>query len=233
MPTLPSVDHEAPFHFLTDLLNTPSPTGLAEPAVLLVEKELSKFRQLTPSRTPKGSPARPLGGALRGAARRTHRACGYAGRGCQGDQAEWPAEAEHDRRTDSAERGNRGRMGAHFQGWEGARLGTGRHTFRAYLPREGSGDAARRQAYGGQTGCAHHHGLSNKLRAIAEAHDIEYRSDVHPFYGSDREALWRAGGDLAVALIGPGIDASHNYERTHIDALTATTRWVMAYLLAT
>ena len=37
------------------------------------------------------------------------------------------------------------------------------------------------------------------------------------------EAFWRAGGDVAVALIGPGIDASHNYERTHTDGLVATT----------
>jgi len=28
------------------------------------------------------------------------------------------------------------------------------------------------------------------------------------------------------------VDASHNYERTHIDALTATTNWVLAYLLS-
>jgi putative aminopeptidase FrvX len=34
-----------------------------------------------------------------------------------------------------------------------------------------------------------------------------------------------------VALIGPGIDASHNYERTHTNALVDTTRWVLAYLL--
>lgn len=40
-----------------------------------------------------------------------------------------------------------------------------------------------------------------------------------------------AGGDVAVALIGPGVDASINYERTHQEALDATTRWIMAYLL--
>jgi hypothetical protein len=28
------------------------------------------------------------------------------------------------------------------------------------------------------------------------------------------------------------VDASHNYERTHLDALLATTQWVMAYLLS-
>jgi putative aminopeptidase FrvX len=35
-----------------------------------------------------------------------------------------------------------------------------------------------------------------------------------------------------VALIGPGVDASHSYERTHIDALVATTQWMVAYLLS-
>ena len=40
------------------------------------------------------------------------------------------------------------------------------------------------------------------------------------------------GGDVAVALIGPGVDASHNYERAHMDALAATMQWLLAYLLA-
>jgi putative aminopeptidase FrvX len=67
---------------------------------------------------------------------------------------------------------------------------------------------------------------------LAEAHGIPYKTDVYPFYGSDGEAFWRAGGDVAVSLIGPGIDASHNYERTHVDSLVATTEWVKAYLLS-
>jgi putative aminopeptidase FrvX len=81
------------------------------------------------------------------------------------------------------------------------------------------------------SGGPYHYGLNQKLRQLAEAHQIPYKVDVYPYYGSDGEAFWRAGGDLAVALIGPGVDASHNYERTHIDALTATTQWIMAYLL--
>jgi putative aminopeptidase FrvX len=36
---------------------------------------------------------------------------------------------------------------------------------------------------------------------------------------------------VKVALIGPGVDASHNYERTHMDALVGTTLWVLAYLV--
>jgi putative aminopeptidase FrvX len=74
--------------------------------------------------------------------------------------------------------------------------------------------------------------LSNKLRTLAEANGIDYKVDIYPFYGSDGEAFWHAGGDVAVALIGPGVDASHNYERTHIEALTATTNWILAYLLS-
>ncbi len=82
------------------------------------------------------------------------------------------------------------------------------------------------------SGGPYHHGLSQKLRLIAEEHDIAYKVDIYPYYGSDGEAYWRSGGDVAVALIGPGVDASHNYERTHLDALQGTTRWVMAYLLS-
>ncbi len=77
----------------------------------------------------------------------------------------------------------------------------------------------------------YHFGLNTKMRALAEKHSIPYKTDVYTFYGSDGEAFWRAGGDVALALIGPGIDASHNYERAHLDGLLATTNWIMAYLL--
>ena len=81
------------------------------------------------------------------------------------------------------------------------------------------------------SGGPYHHGLSQRLRRLAEENGIPYKVDIYPYYGSDGEAFWRAGGDVAVALIGPGVDASHSYERTHLDALEATTRWVIAYLL--
>jgi putative aminopeptidase FrvX len=80
-------------------------------------------------------------------------------------------------------------------------------------------------------GGPYHFELNKKLRAIADRHSIPYKTDVYVYYGSDGEAFWRAGGDVALALIGPGIDASHNYERTHVDGLIATTNWIMAYLL--
>jgi len=81
------------------------------------------------------------------------------------------------------------------------------------------------------SGGPYHYGLNQKMRRLAEAYAIPYKIDIYPYYGSDGEAFWRAGGDVAVALIGPGVDASHNYERTHTEALEATTRWCLAYML--
>ncbi len=82
------------------------------------------------------------------------------------------------------------------------------------------------------SGGPYHYDLSQKLRQLAEQNQIAYKVDIYPYYGSDGEAYWRAGGDVAVALIGPGVDASHNYERTHTEALIATTQWILAYLLS-
>lgn len=79
-------------------------------------------------------------------------------------------------------------------------------------------------------GGPYHHGLSQRLRALADDEGIPYMVDIYTYYGSDGGAYLRSGGDVAVALIGPGVDASHSYERTHTVALTATTEWVLAYL---
>jgi len=81
------------------------------------------------------------------------------------------------------------------------------------------------------SGGPYHHGLSQKLREVAKQYEIPFKVDIYPSYNSDGGALFHES-DVAVALIGPGIDASHNYERTHIDSLLATTRWVMAYLIS-
>lgn len=81
------------------------------------------------------------------------------------------------------------------------------------------------------SGGPYHAGLTARLRNLAASHEIDHTTDVYPHYGSDGEAYWRAGGDVRVALIGPGVDASHNYERTHRDGLLATARLICAYLL--
>jgi len=82
------------------------------------------------------------------------------------------------------------------------------------------------------SGGPYHYSLNQRMRQLAEAHQIPHKIDIYPYYGSDGEAYWRAGGDVAVSLIGPGVDASHSYERTHMDALVATTNWIIAYMVS-
>lgn len=74
--------------------------------------------------------------------------------------------------------------------------------------------------------------FGRKLRKLAFQNNLDLKTDIYPYYGSDGEALWRAGADVQVALIGPGVDASHSYERTHLDALVDTARLIGYYLLA-
>jgi putative aminopeptidase FrvX len=77
----------------------------------------------------------------------------------------------------------------------------------------------------------YHMGLRRRLEGLAQAHQLPYATDIYPYYGSDGSAFWRSGGDVAVGLIGPGVDASHHYERTHVQALGATAVLIAAYLL--
>lgn len=73
--------------------------------------------------------------------------------------------------------------------------------------------------------------LSDKLRILAERRGIDLKADVYPFYGSDGSFYWRSGGRAEVALIGPGVDTSHGYERTHSEALIDTARLIAEYLV--
>lgn len=74
-------------------------------------------------------------------------------------------------------------------------------------------------------------GLTDQLRRLAENRGIDLKVDVYPYYGSDGSAYWRSGGSAQVALIGPGVDTSHGYERTHVDALHDTALLVAEYLV--
>lgn len=73
--------------------------------------------------------------------------------------------------------------------------------------------------------------LGEKLQGIAEKAGIELVNDIYPYYGSDGSVYWRSGGQAQVALIGPGVDTSHCYERTHMDALVDTATLVAEYLI--
>ncbi|MCC6803724.1 MAG: M42 family metallopeptidase [Anaerolineae bacterium] len=77
----------------------------------------------------------------------------------------------------------------------------------------------------------YHFEMNNKLRRIAAEHHIPYKTDIYPYYGSDGSAYWRAGGDARFGLIGPGVEASHAYERTHRDSLLHSAHLIVRYLL--
>lgn len=72
--------------------------------------------------------------------------------------------------------------------------------------------------------------LSRRLQYLASDQGIPYQVDIYPYYGSDASAALRAGGQFKTALVGPGIDASHSYERCHVDSLEHTAWLMLEYL---
>lgn len=75
------------------------------------------------------------------------------------------------------------------------------------------------------------HQLSRRLIDLAAAHNIDCRVDIYPFYASDVSQALRAGWDVRGGLLGPGVDASHSYERLHRDSLRESARLLLAYLM--
>ncbi len=71
-----------------------------------------------------------------------------------------------------------------------------------------------------------------KLVDLAEAKRIPFAIDVYPYYGSDGSAALRAGKDYKVALIGPGVAASHGVERTHKKGIQATIDLCVQYIIS-
>lgn len=78
----------------------------------------------------------------------------------------------------------------------------------------------------------YHYGLRKKLVELAKENNIRYKLDIYPYYGSDASAAIRSGHDIVHGLIGPGIDASHAYERTHEDSLRNTEELLYHYVLS-
>ena len=69
-----------------------------------------------------------------------------------------------------------------------------------------------------------------KLIAAAKKTEADYAVDVYPHYGSDVEATLNAGFDIRHGLIGPGVYASHGYERSHMDGIYNTLKVLCGYL---
>lgn len=76
----------------------------------------------------------------------------------------------------------------------------------------------------------YHYGLRKKLVSLAEEKGIPYKLDIYPYYGSDASAAIRSGHDIVHGLIGPGIDSSHAFERTHRLSLGHTAGLLFEYV---
>ena len=76
----------------------------------------------------------------------------------------------------------------------------------------------------------YHYDVVKGLVEAAKRENIDYATDVYPFYGSDADAALGAGIDAKHGLIGPGVYASHGYERSHKDGALNTLKLLKAYL---
>lgn len=72
--------------------------------------------------------------------------------------------------------------------------------------------------------------MVSDLIRIAKEKNLGYAVDVYPRYGSDADAALNAGYDLRHGLIGPGVYASHGYERSHIEGVRNTLELIKGYL---
>jgi len=87
------------------------------------------------------------------------------------------------------------------QGWE--------QTSNEFEVTVGMGDA---------TGPFDYH-LTHHLLEIARRHDVPHQRDVFTHYRTDAASAVEAGNDIRTALLCFGTDATHGWERTHLDAM--------------
>lgn len=72
--------------------------------------------------------------------------------------------------------------------------------------------------------------LTHKLLGICREYQIPHQRDVFRYYRSDSASAVDAGNDIRTALACFGVDSSHGYERTHIDALRSLATLLTLYV---
>lgn len=72
--------------------------------------------------------------------------------------------------------------------------------------------------------------LTRKLVELCRENGIDCRKDVFRHYRSDSASALEAGHDIRTALVTFGIDASHGYERIHLDALRSVSELLTRYV---
>lgn len=82
-----------------------------------------------------------------------------------------------------------------------------------------------------QSGLFDYH-LTHKLIHLCKQNGILHKRDVFRYYRSDSAAALEAGNDIRTALVCFGLDASHGYERTHINSLEAVSQLLCSYMMS-
>jgi len=77
----------------------------------------------------------------------------------------------------------------------------------------------------------YHYNVVTALIRAAKKANVDYAVDLYPAYGSDADAALSSGYDIRHGLIGPGVYASHGYERSHVDGVKNTFELLKSYLL--
>lgn len=80
------------------------------------------------------------------------------------------------------------------------------------------------------SGGPYNYDVTSKLISTAKRLDLNYAVDIYPKYGSDTGTALRSGHELRHGLIGPGIYASHNYERAHKKGMENTFKLIIGYM---
>lgn len=81
------------------------------------------------------------------------------------------------------------------------------------------------------SGGPYHYEVTSDLIEVAKTLQLNYAVDIYPMYGSDVEATLHAGYDVKHGLIGPGVFASHGYERTHRQGVENTLKLLAGYVV--
>lgn len=74
--------------------------------------------------------------------------------------------------------------------------------------------------------------LSRKLINLCEENDIYHTRDIFRYYHSDSASAIEAGNDIRTALACFGTDATHGWERCHLQTLESLGKLLMAYMLS-
>jgi len=72
--------------------------------------------------------------------------------------------------------------------------------------------------------------LTNELISLAKEKNLRYAVDIYPSYSSDTATALKAGLEARHALVGPGVFASHGYERTHKMGIENTLKLLCGFV---